>query len=429
MQPAARRMGNPGLFRLVEARLSVSSTCRPLSGFVNCRARAMGDRRLADLARILQGAAAVAQAAARERWVHNNEDQLAIARPHWQPPPPPPPAACSPKAQPDVLLPPMPALHPCSSLLRRLVNGELVQSGRPLQAATRVAPQQHVPPPTAPRQWEAATASQPHSEQAAECSTPPYVSPAAAAATAAPLPPLPPQQQPAASTAAAAADAWQGSGEPEVHGLQGVTLFDPQEAAASADAAAAVTAAPPPAAAAGQPGGTLPATAAAAAAGPAAGPAAAAAAAAAGEAGEAAPPKRKFVPRERAVPSSSVGRVLGFAQLGGSLLWGTARESVSRALGGGGGGDKQAADRCVPGLGCMGRVQRERGGGLLVCPVSDQLVSMIPTRLSVPQTPRTRLRPRSSPLLCTTAAPTPPSCPRATRSGWPTRCAACAAPR
>ncbi|KAL4452036.1 hypothetical protein ABPG75_007698 [Micractinium tetrahymenae] len=66
----------------------------------------------------------------------------------------------------------------------------------------------------------------------------------------------------------------------------------------------------------------------------------AAAAAAAGAAGgrpaeaAAAPAKRKFVPRERAVPSSSVGRVLGFAQLGTSLLYGTVREGVSRALGG-----------------------------------------------------------------------------------------------
>ncbi|PSC71114.1 aarF domain-containing kinase 4 [Micractinium conductrix] len=51
-------------------------------------------------------------------------------------------------------------------------------------------------------------------------------------------------------------------------------------------------------------------------------------------------PKRKFTPRERAVPSSSVGRVLGFAQLGGSLLYGTVRESVSRAFG----GSKRAAD-------------------------------------------------------------------------------------
>ncbi len=55
----------------------------------------------------------------------------------------------------------------------------------------------------------------------------------------------------------------------------------------------------------------------------------------------AAPPKRKFVPRERAVPSSSLGRVLGFASLGSSLLYGTVRESVSRTFG----GSKHSEDR------------------------------------------------------------------------------------
>jgi hypothetical protein len=47
------------------------------------------------------------------------------------------------------------------------------------------------------------------------------------------------------------------------------------------------------------------------------------------------PRRSRFVPRERAVPSSSLGRVVGFAQLGTSLLYGTVREGVSRALGGG----------------------------------------------------------------------------------------------
>lgn len=42
------------------------------------------------------------------------------------------------------------------------------------------------------------------------------------------------------------------------------------------------------------------------------------------------------------MPSSSFGRVMGFAQLGSSLLYGTMRESVSRALGG-----SAQADRCA----------------------------------------------------------------------------------
>ena len=44
--------------------------------------------------------------------------------------------------------------------------------------------------------------------------------------------------------------------------------------------------------------------------------------------------KRKFVPRERAVPSNPVTRALGFAGLGASLLFGTAKDSVSRAWNG-----------------------------------------------------------------------------------------------
>lgn len=80
--------------------------------------------------------------------------------------------------------------------------------------------------------------------------------------------------------------------EPEVHGLQGVTFIEP-EAPPAAPVAAAVAAA-----AAGPPQ----------------------------------PPPRKFKPRERSVPSSALGRVAGFAGLGASLLYGTMRESVSRAF-------------------------------------------------------------------------------------------------
>lgn len=46
--------------------------------------------------------------------------------------------------------------------------------------------------------------------------------------------------------------------------------------------------------------------------------------------------KRKFVPRERAVPSNSFSRALGFAGLGASLILGTAKDSVTRAWRGGG---------------------------------------------------------------------------------------------
>lgn len=87
----------------------------------------------------------------------------------------------------------------------------------------------------------------------------------------------------------------------------------------------------------------------------AAGPAAAASAAGGqAAAAAAAAPRRQFVPRERAVPSSSVGRVLGFAQLGTSLLYGAAREGVSRALGG-----RRSEDRCGE-AGCQGVGGQER---------------------------------------------------------------------
>lgn len=42
-------------------------------------------------------------------------------------------------------------------------------------------------------------------------------------------------------------------------------------------------------------------------------------------------PKRKF--REREVPSSRLGRAVGFAGLGAGLVWGAATDAVSRALG------------------------------------------------------------------------------------------------
>ena len=114
---------------------------------------------------------------------------------------------------------------------------------------------------------------------------------------------------PSATSAAAAATTREvGSGRaPEVHGLQGATRLERYSSVSQQAAAAGL----PGTAGAGEEVAALPA---------------------------AAPPK--FVPRERAVPSSSLGRVMGFAQLGSSLLYGTVRESVSRAFGGGKQGDR-----------------------------------------------------------------------------------------
>ncbi|GAB4819196.1 hypothetical protein N2152v2_006242 [Parachlorella kessleri] len=92
----------------------------------------------------------------------------------------------------------------------------------------------------------------------------------------------------------------QRSAEPAVHGLQGVTLIQPEQQPQLGQQPSQQATARPEV------------------------PAATAAVAA--------PPPRKFKPRERSVPSSSLGRVAGFAGLGASLLYGTMRESVSRAF-------------------------------------------------------------------------------------------------
>ena len=47
--------------------------------------------------------------------------------------------------------------------------------------------------------------------------------------------------------------------------------------------------------------------------------------------------------RERRVPSSPIGRVFGFAQLGASLVYGTMSDSVSQYFRGSGGGEGGAA--------------------------------------------------------------------------------------
>lgn len=67
------------------------------------------------------------------------------------------------------------------------------------------------------------------------------------------------------------------------------------------------------------------------------------------------PAPRKFAPRERAVPSSALGRVAGFAGLGASLLMGAARESVSRAWAGNG-----AAATAAPGGVMLSEANAER---------------------------------------------------------------------
>ncbi|KAI3437965.1 hypothetical protein D9Q98_000409 [Chlorella vulgaris] len=105
-----------------------------------------------------------------------------------------------------------------------------------------------------------------------------------------------------------------------------------QYRAAAPEGVAAVEATPAAAPAAPAVAGAASTAAAASAAAAAA--AAARSAAAAAQAADEGIAGHKFVPRERAVPSSSFGRVMGFAQLGSSLLYGTMRESVSRALGG-----------------------------------------------------------------------------------------------
>jgi len=45
--------------------------------------------------------------------------------------------------------------------------------------------------------------------------------------------------------------------------------------------------------------------------------------------------RRKFAPRERAVPSNSLSRAFGFASLGASILLGTAKDSIANAWRGG----------------------------------------------------------------------------------------------
>lgn len=81
-----------------------------------------------------------------------------------------------------------------------------------------------------------------------------------------------------------------GTPQPAVHGLQGVTLLEEDPLLKSPPAASAAPSQPPQ------------------------------------------PPVRRFVPRERSVPSSALGRVAGFAGLGASLLYGTMQESVSRVF-------------------------------------------------------------------------------------------------
>ncbi|KAG7673327.1 hypothetical protein Ndes2526B_g03232 [Nannochloris sp. 'desiccata'] len=89
--------------------------------------------------------------------------------------------------------------------------------------------------------------------------------------------------------------------EPEIHGLQGVTVFreesSSQVASSSPNAISSPTADSTP---------------------------------------QSQGQKRKFAPRERAVPSNSFSRALGFAGLGASLIFGTAKDSVTRAWRGGG---------------------------------------------------------------------------------------------
>ena len=100
--------------------------------------------------------------------------------------------------------------------------------------------------------------------------------------------------------------------EPEIHGLQGVSVFKEE------------TSSPPP------PSVASPSISASAAlSSPTASSSTDSKVQSQGQ-------KRKFVPRERAVPSNSVSRALGFAGLGASLLLGTAKDSIGRAWRGSG---------------------------------------------------------------------------------------------
>lgn len=205
-----------------------------------------------------------------------------------------------------------------SQLLRTVLR-----TGAPL-AGQRQGPfpsslDQAVPPPTQPWQPErrsvppvtpveeqvnAAALQQPAPESAAAAAVqqPAPAADVAAAAAAAVDHTLPP----AAALAAAPSSLQQGAGtaadaeqrhavlEPEVHGMQGVTILQGEDAQPQPEASTSAAAAP-------------------------------------------ASPARIFKPRERAVPSTSLGRAVGFAGLGASLLWGTVQESVSRTFRGAGG--------------------------------------------------------------------------------------------
>jgi aarF domain-containing kinase len=68
----------------------------------------------------------------------------------------------------------------------------------------------------------------------------------------------------------------------------------------------------------------------------------------------------KFAPRERAVPSSSIGRAASFAGLGASLLLGTAKESAARAWRGRGAGAAEGAPQGLLASAFMSEANAER---------------------------------------------------------------------
>ena len=101
---------------------------------------------------------------------------------------------------------------------------------------------------------------------------------------------MPPPPPPVPLSVAAAASLPPPVKEPEIHSLQGVSILTERENESTSN-----NISPPP---------TTPPT---------------------------TPSRRKFVVRERAVPSNSFTRAFGFAGLGASLLFGSAKDSISRA--------------------------------------------------------------------------------------------------
>lgn len=185
----------------------------------------------------------------------------------------------------------------CSSLPCELIIPPVSCSS--LAHSLRHPPQIYNAVKRAPAVTQAAASAPPPPVQPAAPPPPRPASPVAQAPISSPLPPPVFER----TFAAQVTEAPEHIIEPQIHGLQGVTVF--KEETSDSITSAPSPPLPPPSAAEARPQSAQPAK----------------------DQGQ----KRKFVPRERAVPSNSVSRALGFAGLGASLLLGTAKDSVSRA--------------------------------------------------------------------------------------------------